>query len=98
MKYEGNPKHKEPWQQGRRGSICPVEIDHNLAQRLLLGSEAVGDKRFAVHDGKAYCAHCHGVDRWHGFPVGWVEVPLTVRNKWLKSGLISRRDIKTYWD
>jgi len=27
LNYVPNPKHKEPWQRGRRGSLCPREID-----------------------------------------------------------------------
>ena len=25
--YEPNPKHKEPWQRGARGSLCPRDAD-----------------------------------------------------------------------
>jgi hypothetical protein len=25
--YESNPKHKEPWQRGARGSLCPKDAD-----------------------------------------------------------------------
>jgi hypothetical protein len=98
MEYEGNPKHKEPWQRGRKGSLCPEEISIETAQKLLEQSVEAGNKRYAVHNGRAYCAHCNPDGKWHGHPVGWEEVvPETIRIKWLKEGLITRSDIKRYW-
>ena len=43
MRYESNPKHKQPWQSGRRGSLCPESMDMGTVRELLSGSEAVGD-------------------------------------------------------
>ena len=80
--YESNPKHKEPWQPGARGSFCPVAL-HPLAQKLLDESELMNNKRYAVHEGKAYCAQEHAEDRWHGYPVLWREVPEVTKRKWL---------------
>ena len=91
--YESNPKHKEPWQAGARGSICPPEL-HEIAQQLLAGSELVDNRRYATHGGKAFCARKHAEDRWHGYPVLWREVPETTRRKWMVEGKIQRRDIK----
>jgi len=31
----GNPKHKEFWHRGRKGSLCPREITRERAQALL---------------------------------------------------------------
>ena len=98
VRYEGNPKHKEPWQRGRRGTLCPKNFDQAIAVRLLTDSELVHDKRYAVYEGKAYCAQQHGAGEWHGYPVGWVEVPQTLRNKWLKEGCLRRRDVRRHWD
>ena len=42
---------------------------------LLNASETDGAKRYAVHEGKAYCAQEDGRGAWHGYPVGWVDVP-----------------------
>lgn len=97
MRYEGNPKHKEPWQRGKRGSRCPSDFSLELAQKLLNCSESTGSKRFSVHEGHAYCAQCHGNDCWHGYPVGWVEVPPSIRNNWLKSKLITRHEVNNNW-
>jgi len=97
MKYEGNPKHKDPWQRGRKGSLCPRR-DEPWAQDLLENSEASDGKRFACFDGKAYCAQEHRKGFWHGYPVGWKEVPPHIRDKWIEEGLVSRQDIKKHWD
>ena len=98
MRYESSLKHKEPWQRGRRGALCPREIDAELAQRLLAESEVAGDMRYAVHDRRAYCARQHGPDIWHGYPVGWVRVPERLRRRWMDEGRVRRRDIRAHWD
>lgn len=98
MRYESNPKHSEPWQQGARGTLCPKEIDQATARRLLMESELDGSKRYAVHEGRAYCAQQHGEDVWHGYPVGWRKVPEGVWRKWLKEERVSRGDRRKYWD
>jgi len=91
--YESNPKHKLPWQAGARGSICPADV-HPLAQRLLDESDLVDNRRYATHDGRAFCARNHAKDSWHGYPVLWREVPEVLRRKWLGEGKIKRRDLK----
>ena len=96
LQYESNPKHSEPWQAGRKGSICPKEVRPH-AQKLLEGSELVGRQRYAVHAGKAYCAKQHRDGVWHGYPVGWSEVPPVLVNKWRREKLVSKRDLDRYW-
>ena len=98
MRYEGNPKHKQPWQRGRRGSLCPGSIDREKAQELLSTGGPGGGKLYAVHEGRAYCAQRHGDDSWHGYPVGWVEVPASLRRAWIKAGRLQRRDVKRRWN
>jgi hypothetical protein len=95
--YEPNPKHKEPWQRGRRGSLCPP-MEDGAAQELLGGSDLEGGKRFACREGKAYCAQEHLPGRWHGYPVGWREVPPKLRGKWLEKGIVSRADMRRHWE
>lgn len=97
MRYEPNPKHKEPWQRGRRGSLCPQMAPDEAAQ-LLLDSEMVGEKRYATAEGRAYCAKEHGEDIWHGWPVGWKEVPPPLRLQWRRADKIKKSDVKRYWD
>jgi len=89
-RYEPNPKHKPVPTPGRRGSICPPDVK---TQELLDGSQLVNGKRYATDGERAYCGQCHDRERdlWHGYPVGWEEVPPPVRIGWERSGLVSRR-------
>ena len=93
MEYESNPKHSEPWQRDRRGSLCPEEV-RGIAAELLAGSELVEARRYAVFGGKAYCAQEHRLGVWHGYPVGWKEVPPELRGRWRRQGRVGNRDIK----
>lgn len=95
--YEPNPKHKEPWQPGRKGTLCPKELTLLAAAKLLVESVEHDGARWAVRDGRAFKAKPHAKDRWHGWPVGWVEVPATLRLKWLGENLVRKQDLKRYW-
>lgn len=97
MKYEANPKHKEPWQRGARGSICPpgavgAEL---LVQSVTDPSEP--SKRYATDGEWAYCGHEHAPGCWHGFPVEWRRVPQKLRNAWLASRKVKKRSVKEHW-
>ena len=98
MRYECNPKHKLPWQRGRKGALCPRDIDQALAQELLEKSESLEGNRYAIHQGRAYRAQQHDTDAWHGYPVGWVEVPEKLRTKWLDEGYLQRKNIREHWN
>lgn len=100
LRYEPNPKHKEPWQPGRKGSLCPPPGELGLieAARMLRNSVIDGKKRYAHHDGRAYVAQEHQVGCWHGYPVGWVEVPASIRGDWLASKQIRNKDLKRHWE
>ena len=98
LTYQPNAKHKEPWQRGKRGSLCPPEIDAKLAHRLLRESALVGKRRLAVYNGRAYEARCHQEpDHWHGYPIGWVEVPPSIRLEWQRARKVSKDEIRRYW-
>jgi hypothetical protein len=97
MTYEGNPKHKEPWQPGRRGSMCPDFVTIETAQQLLDGSVAAKNARYATIGGLAFCAREHRPEFWHGYPVGWREVPVNVRLGWIGSGIVKRSDVRKNW-
>ena len=98
MEYVANPKHKEPWQRGRRGSLCPTEITPSIAADLLERSEVSGQSRYANYLGRAYRAfEDPSTLAWHGFPVAWVEVPQAIWQKWLQLGEITRSDVRKYW-
>lgn len=98
MRYESNPKHSDPWQRGRRGARCPRSVDAQQAERLLSTSTCAGGKRYAVFERQAFCAQQHACGVWHGYPVGYVAVPVAIRRQWLRTGCVHRRDIKRNWD
>lgn len=91
--YQSNPKHSEPWQRGRKGSICDQAVRPH-APTLLNDSEPDGDKRFAIFEGRAFCAQEHQAGKWHGYPVGWKEVPSRIRRVWRESGKLQKGDEK----
>lgn len=95
--YEPDDKHKKPWQRGRQGSLCPSSISHDDAVRLLEGSMLDGSKRYATDGDRAYCAQEHSATRWHGYPVGWEEVPPPIRLVLVERHDVSRRSQKHYW-
>ena len=97
MEYRGNPKHKEPWQPGRRGSLCPKELTLEAVESLLRNSVQVGNKRYATWRQRAFAAQEHD-EVWHGYPIGWKEVPQPVRHQWRQAGLVSNGDIKKFWE
>ena len=95
--YESNPKHRDPWQPGRKGSICDADVRPH-AEALLAESELDGERRFAVFNGKAYCAQEHRPGTWHGYPVGWSEVPPRLCRVWRQQNKVSKRQLKLNWE
>lgn len=93
MVYEPNPKHKPIPTPGRHGSICPPQAD---GPALLRSSELYGAKRYATDGSDAYCAQQHdpGRDAWHGYPVGWHEVPPSLVTKWVAEDKVQRRTVR----
>ena len=98
--YEGNPKHKAPWQPGRKGSLCPPDVSVERVQELLQSSVMGGKRRYATDKGRAFCAQQHDAtkNRWHGYPTGWKEVPAIVRQQLMQDGVVTAREIKRYWE
>jgi hypothetical protein len=98
--YEANPKHKEPWQSGRKGSLCPTRIDEMQRDALFAASVAVGQIRYATDGEKAFAAQQHdaAADLWHGYPVGWKEVPESLRREWVHAGHVRRRCVRQHWE
>lgn len=101
MTYEGSAKHKEPWQPGRRGTLCPRDISKDLAQNLLNTSlpdpNPGSSKRYAVLEGRAFCGNRTVDDVYHGWPVGFQEVPPPVWRRWIAQGLVDRREVHKNW-
>jgi hypothetical protein len=94
--YGGNSKHQEPWQRGRKGSVCNKETTAQ-AQALLDASAIDGKQRFATDGERAYKGAEHAPSLWHGWPVGWKEVPDALRHRWLREGRVKRGSLAHYW-
>lgn len=98
--YQPNPKHKEPWQRGRKGTLCPHDKELFPLQ-MLRDSVLEGDKRYTVLDGVAFAAQCHHIEGekefWHGYPEAWVNVPESIRRRWIKDNKVKRRMVQKYW-
>ncbi len=95
-RYKSNEKHRHPWQSGRKGSLCPASIDIGQAQALLDSSVLFEGHRYAASDGVAFKGQGQS-EVWHGYPVGWMEVPETVRREMVVRGLVKRHDINRHW-
>jgi len=97
MVYEPNPKHKPIPTPGRHGSICPPYAD---GQALLASSDLDGNQRYATDGTDAYCAQRHdpgnvpGTEAWHGYPIGWDEVPPSLVTQWVAEEKVQRRTIR----
>ena len=98
LRYVPNPKHKEPWQRGRRGSLCPPDVSLEQAQALLERSVPDGEKRYAVHEGRAFCAQVDRQGAWHGYPEGWRYVPPKLRRDWVRTRQVTKREIDRFWE
>jgi hypothetical protein len=96
---ERNPKHKEPWQRGRRGSLCPRDLKLKDALKLLREESILHDEsRYAVFNGRAFKAAVNHEGVWHGWPVGWMEVPASLRNQWRSEKKVSNRELNRFWN
>ncbi|MBF0164689.1 MAG: hypothetical protein HQM01_09365 [Magnetococcales bacterium] len=99
LRYIPNPKHKEPWQRGKKGSLCP-SWSHDKAESMLSASiphpQSNKKARFATSNGMAFAAYPDSQGGWHGFPIGWNEVPDTIRNIWLREKRVSRNEIRKF--
>jgi hypothetical protein len=40
----------------------------------------------------------HSPGHWHGYPIGWEEVPPKIRNGWRKEGKVTRKQIRDSWE
>lgn len=95
--YESNPKHKEPWQRGAKGSLCPKNVDAPALLAASVFDPKRPGKRYATDGDRAYCGQEHRPGRWHGYPVQWREVPAAILRAWVTGGKVSRRSLKEYW-
>src|SRR6266700_2871618 len=94
--YEANPKHKRVPAHGPKGSLCPRGAD---GPSLLLSSDLVGKKRYATDGTNAYCAQRHDPgnyperELWHGYLIGWEEVPPLLIAQWVAEDKVQRRTV-----
>jgi hypothetical protein len=97
--YEPNPRHKQPWQPGARGTLCPRGADGAVLFETATQDPIRPGKRYNTDGQRAYCAHPNArLDPdddqqhvvWHGFPVQWGAVPIAVQRQWVAEGRIPR--------
>ena len=46
----------------------------------------------------ARTAQEHLPNRWHGYPVGWAEVPPKLVRQWIRDGNLTNHDRKKFWE
>jgi hypothetical protein len=96
-RYESNPKHKESWQRGARGSLCPADVDPTALLAASVVDPRRPGRRYATDGDRAYCGQEHRPGLWHGYPVQWKEVPTAILSMWRAGGQVSRRGLKEHW-
>ena len=78
----------------------PYAHDWKATRAAVLFAGAEVDKasgrRYATAEGIAFEAKPTADGTWHGFPVPWESVPVAIKNSWLDSGAVNRRQIKKY--
>jgi len=94
--YEPNEKHKRPWQRGRRGTLCPPDVDgYELFESSVRHPEDP-NSRCATDGTWAYRGRSNREADptrplvWHGYPCSWKEIPAEVQRRWVVEGLIPR--------
>jgi hypothetical protein len=106
LRYVPKEKHKDPFQRGRKGALCPpaAEMPADMAQKLLESSDpdprAKQVERWATDGRLAYCGRPYDRKKkseWYGFPVGWFRVPDRLRRKWIREGLAERATMYLFW-
>jgi hypothetical protein len=92
VRYVPSDKHKHPWQRGRKGSLCPrdLEVDPQVLLNGSAWSPKEPNKRWATDGTRAFCAMRTIDDEWHGFPVRFSEVPADICHRWEAEGVASR--------
>lgn len=58
--------------------------------------DAVTGRRYATASGIAFEAKPTGDGSWHGYPIPWESVPAKIKNDWLASGAVTRRQTKHF--
>jgi hypothetical protein len=81
-----NDPHRHDWAVTRAGV-------------LFEGAEVCegGNRRFATAEGLAFEAKPSADGTWHGYPIPWEHVPVSIKDKWLSEGLVSKRQITQFF-
>lgn len=111
-KYRGSLKHKSRPAQGRKGTICPEwthiglgvdpfnhEWNQTQAHALFEQAEQSANEPgpvFATKNGIAFEGKPTADGTWHGYPVPWEQVPHDLKDKWLASGKVRKKDLRRY--
>jgi hypothetical protein len=75
----------------------PKETAQALLERSVPDPRDGSSKRYAVHDGRGYCAVKTDDETYHGWPVGFLEVPPQIWQQWITEGQIYRSDVQRNW-
>jgi len=79
-----------------QGSLC-LETDIARAQTLLDTSLPDKKHRYATDGERAFAGMEHAPNEWHGWPIGWKEVPEPLRRQWEHAGTVKRRHFARHW-
>ncbi len=96
-RYEPNPKHKAPWQPGRKGSLCPPDADGPALFAEATPDPSNAHLRWATDGTRFFAARSSrhpdaaGDTFWHGYPVDNRDIPFSVMRSWVAVGYVSRR-------
>ena len=97
--YEPSQRHCEPITAQNPGVKCP-KWSVQIAQTLLDAAQPVGDKLQATCEGVGFVAQrtctTEEGEVWHGYPEAWDKMDVKLKKEWLKAGLISRKNLRTY--
>lgn len=94
--YVPNPKHKEPWQRGRRGALCG-EADGPALFSAAVAEPGKPNRRWATDGTRFFAAQssrhrdAKGDLQWHGYPVEAMDVPTVIMRAWVAQDVVSRR-------
>lgn len=78
--------------------MCEGDITREEAQGMLDESIVYGQRRYAVRNERAYSGAEHRLGHWHGWPVGWKEVPPAIFTQFQEQGKVSKRSRRQFWD
>lgn len=81
------------------GVKCPA-WSASVAQDLLDFAQPVGNTLQATRDGIGFVAQRTRTtderEYWHGYPEAWDKMDAALKRRWLRDGLVSRRDLRTF--